>query len=72
MLEDLSIPQKKQTPCKVRTIAETLNSVDKKIFVDACNSEEWSAVILSRELRKRDIEISDRTIRTHRAGACSC
>jgi len=72
MLEDLSIPQKKQTACKVRTIAETLNTTDKQIFLDACNSEEWSAVLLSRELRKRDIEISDRTIRTHRAKGCSC
>lgn len=72
MLEDLSIPEKKQTACKVRNTAETLNPEDKTIFLNACNSEEWSAVLLSRELRKRGIEISDRTIRTHRSGACSC
>ena len=71
MLEDLSIP-KRILNCKVRSISETLNEVDKKIFLEACESPVWTSFALAREFRSRGIDISDRTIRTHRTKGCSC
>jgi len=71
MLEDLT-PPVKMLNCKVRTIAENLESADKEIFLKACESTVWQPFVLARELRKKGIDISDRTIKTHRTKACSC
>ena len=71
MLEDLT-PPKRITACKVRDIAAGLNDKDGQIFKEACESPKWQPFVLSRELRARGIDISDRTIKTHRTKACSC
>jgi hypothetical protein len=71
MLEDLK-PPVKILSCKVRTIAATLNEKDAVIFKEACESHAWQPFVLSRELRKKGIEISDRTIKNHRLKDCSC
>ena len=72
ILEDLNKPDKKVYPCKVRTIKESLSDKDAKTFIEAVNDESWQAYVLARELGKRGIEISDRTIRSHRYKLCSC
>lgn len=72
MLEDLNKPNQKIYPCKVRTIKESLSDKDAKTFIEAVNDESWQAYVLARELAKRGIQISDRTIRYHRQNGCSC
>ena len=71
MLEDLK-PPVKILSCKVRAIAETLDDKDAVIFREACESNLWQPFVLSRELRKKGIQISDRTIKNHRIKDCSC
>ena len=72
MLEDLNKPVEKIYPCKVRTIKESLSDKDAKTFIEAVEDESWQAYVLARELAKRGIEISDRTLRHHRKKGCSC
>lgn len=72
MLEGLRFPEKKRTNCKVRSVSLSLEGKDKEIFDAAIANDAWSAVILAKQLRDMGVEISDRTIRTHRLGQCSC
>jgi hypothetical protein len=71
MLEDLALPEKKQS-CKIRTLAEGMNETDRKIFLQAVENPEWFAHTLSTELKKRGVTVSDKTIRLHRSKGCSC
>lgn len=71
MLEDLNIPQKR-VPCKVRTISETMSNQDKDILLNAVMNPEWPMTTLATELLKRDIQLSEQSIRRHRKKACSC
>ena len=71
MLENLKKP-KTVLSCKVQTLIETLPEEDSKILAEAIKDQEWKAFQLANELRKFDINISDRTIRHHRLGNCSC
>lgn len=71
MLEDMKQPVK-ILPCKIRTIAESLNEKDKEILLKAAIDPNWQPYVLMKELKKREIEVSDRTIRTHRNKECSC
>ena len=70
-LEGLSIP-KKFARCKVAVIKEGLPATDVKILEDAIMNPEWPLLVLSRELMKRNIHVSDNTLRRHRAKACPC
>ena len=71
MLENLKKPETIYS-CKVRTLSGTLAEKDAKILVDAVNDPEWKPFQLANELKKFGVNISDRTIRHHRSGNCSC
>jgi hypothetical protein len=72
MLEDLA-PNVQVYPCRVRTVGETLDSKDRNIFVDALgNNLAWSNNGLSEALAKLGVKISEKSIRKHRRGECSC
>lgn len=71
MLEDLNIPQK-PVPCKVRSISETIDQKDKEILLNAVMNPDWPMTTLARELLKRDIQVSEQSIRRHRTKVCSC
>lgn len=71
MLDDLK-PPKKVGSCKVRTIKQLLNDKDATIFEASVMDEGWPLTVLSRELNKRNISISDNSLRRHRLKGCSC
>jgi hypothetical protein len=71
MLEDLALPVKVFN-CRVRTVKDTLKQPDQDILEAAVNNPEWPYKTLSNELRKRDITISDTSLKNHRERRCSC
>jgi len=72
MLEGMT-PTVKVYPCRVRTIAESLDSADLKIYMDAMsNSAAWTNNGLARALTDRNLTVSEKAIRKHRRGECSC
>lgn len=71
MLEDLVIPAK-ITTCRVRTVASELSKTDAAILEDAVMNPEWACKTLQNELLKREIKLSDTTIKHHREKRCSC
>jgi len=71
MLEDLNIPGKVFS-CRVKSIKNDLSDADAKIFEEAVMNPSWQLTVLSRELKKRNINISDNSMRRHRLKACSC
>lgn len=71
MLEDLTPPTAFRT-CKVGMILETLNDNDKDILNKAVFSPDWPIKTLSRELRKRGIELSETPLGNHRSKNCVC
>jgi len=72
MLEDLSIPVKQVFSCKVKVVKDSLDKADADILEKAINNPEWPLTTLARELQKRNINVSDNTLRRHRMKACSC
>lgn len=71
MLENLE-PATKLLPCKVRTVAETLEPKDRKILEDALADEKWTPYSLSAALGQRGLILSDKSIRKHQMTQCSC
>lgn len=72
MLEDLT-PPARIFPCAVRTLREQLSDSDQAILDAAlANQTLWPNNMLARELSKRGLTISDKPIRKHRSGVCSC
>ena len=71
MLENLQPPARHFT-CKVKTVAEQLETKDKEILLAAIMNPDWKYKTLSNELAKRGIVIVDTTIKAHRIKACSC
>ena len=71
MLEGMT-PTQRKTPCKVRSILESLESKDQVILVNAVSNEAWKAPALARELTARGIAISEKPILAHRRKECSC
>jgi hypothetical protein len=71
MLEDLKLPTYGRS-CKVATVAATLDSKDREILFNAVASTDWPIKTLSRELRKRGIELSDTPLGNHRSKNCVC
>ena len=72
MLEGLT-PPVRVMPCAVRTIMDTLSESDQKILRDAlANEEAWGNTALSKALTDRGLRISEKPIRKHRGGYCSC
>ena len=72
MLEGLK-PLNALRPCLVRTISETLNPADAKIFLDAVNDVNyWKAESLTKALASRGVTIGSKAITRHRQNGCSC
>lgn len=72
MLEDLTPPASGRT-CKVAVIGATLSDTDRKILEDAIASRDlWPIKTLSKELRRRGIELSDTPLTNHRNKTCVC
>lgn len=72
MLEDLKPPVTGRS-CKVGTVAEALDAKDRDILFKAIDDREnWPIKTLSRELRKRGIELSESPLSNHRAKNCVC
>ena len=52
---------------------DTLSESDQKILRDAlANEEAWGNTALSKALTDRGLRISEKPIRKHRGGYCSC
>jgi hypothetical protein len=72
MLEDLTPPITGRS-CKVATVAETLEAKDREILLKAIEDRDtWPIKTLSRELRKRGIELSESPLGNHRTKNCVC
>jgi hypothetical protein len=72
MLENLQPPNKK-TPCKVRTLMDSLNELDAQILEAAVlDSAKWKIKTLADELKSLGLVISEKPLTTHRARLCSC
>ena len=71
MLDDLKLPQRVGT-CKVRTIKQLLDVKDAEILEASVMDVRWPLTVLSRELGKRNISISDNSMRRHRLKECTC
>jgi hypothetical protein len=72
MLEGLQ-PPKRVFNCRVRSVLETLDAKDKKIFEVAIQSFDlWPARTLSNALKQRGVVVSDAAISNHRKRTCSC
>ena len=71
MLEDLTLPAVGRS-CKVAVVLETLDQNDQAILLQAIFSPAWPIKTLSRELRKRGLEISETPLTNHRQKNCVC
>lgn len=71
MLEDLTLPAVGRS-CKVAVVLEGLEPNDQAILVRAIFSPDWPIKTLSRELRKRGLEISETPLTNHRQKNCVC
>ena len=72
MLEDLTPPITGRS-CKVATVIETLDAKDREILLKAIEDRDtWPIKTLSRELRKRGIELSESPLGNHRSKNCVC
>lgn len=72
MLENL-IPPTREEKCKLVAIADTLQTQDRAILLDAlADKVTWSNNGLAEALTKRGIKVSAETIRRHRRQYCPC
>jgi len=72
MLEGLTRPTARTGFCKVADLAKRLPPGDGEILLKAVEDQDWPAKALSRQLREREVLISDTTILRHRRGECPC
>lgn len=67
------VPPVKRTPCRVRTILDELDASDKEILLTALGDViAWSNNGLARVLSQRGVIVTEKPIRKHRNGECSC
>ncbi len=72
LLEGLT-PPRKEFPCGVRKVMETLEPNDQKILrLSLEDAESWPAKTLERALKLRGVSLSEGPIRKHRLRNCSC
>ena len=71
MLEDLK-PPKRIYPCKVRTIKDELELNDRIRFEAAIRDSNWTPWALHLALKEKGIQVTDKGIKRHRDGNCSC
>jgi len=72
MLEDLQPPKRKQYPCNVDRLLNTLDESDQQSLMEALNDEAWTASALSREMTRRGLPLTDKAIKKHRWNECGC
>ena len=71
LLSGLTLPEK-VWPCKVRTIAQTLDKADAEILVAAVMNPEWKYSQLETALAVKGINLGSAIIKRHRLKGCSC
>lgn len=71
MLEDLVIPTR-NVSCRVKTVSAEMTDKDAAILLQAVMNPEWPCKTLQNELLKRDVKLSDTSIKHHREKRCSC
>jgi hypothetical protein len=72
MLEGLAPPERIH-PCAVRFLREKLDDSDRMILDKAlADFDSWPHKTLAKALRERGLMISEKPIRMHRIGQCSC
>jgi len=71
MLESLVIP-KRRYPCRVRDVANELETKDAKILLEASENPEWPYIALEQALGKLGVTVSQSSIKKHRTKVCSC
>lgn len=72
MLEGLTPPERVAT-CGVRSLRERLDESDRSIFDKAlADFDAWPHKTLAAALTQRGASISEKPIRKHRLGECSC
>jgi len=72
MLEGLAPPDR-VTSCAVRTIRQRLDEADRVILDKALGElDAWPHKTLAAALTLRGVKISEKPIRMHRSGLCSC
>lgn len=72
MLEDMTPPLNGRS-CKVAVIGLTMSESDRMILYKAIESKDvWPIKTLSKELRKRGVELSDTPLTNHRNKTCVC
>ena len=70
---NLTPPNPRVRPCRIRSIANELTEKDREIFITAVNSPgKWPARALSTQLRENGLDISEGPIWAHRKGECTC
>jgi aspartokinase len=72
MLEGLTPPERVFS-CLVRKLRESLDESDQRILdLAIADGDSWPSKTLAVALTERGLPISDKPIRKHRAGLCSC
>ena len=72
LLEGLT-PPRKEFPCGVRKVMETLEPDDQKVLrLSLEDFDSWPAKTLERALKMRGVSLSEGPIRKHRLRTCSC
>jgi hypothetical protein len=72
MLEGMTPPERVM-PCAVRSLRENLDDADQLILDKAlADFDAWPHKTLAKALSDRGVMISEKPIRKHRTGLCSC
>ena len=71
MLEDLK-PNKRIYPCRIRTIKDQLELDDRIRLEAALRDKDFAAWALHQALKAKGIIVTDKSIKRHRDGNCSC
>lgn len=65
-------PPKKQRPCLVRTITESLPTDEADALRQMLADPDWNSADISRALADEGVEVSRERVRIHRNDDCSC
>lgn len=65
-------PPKRQRPCLVRTVIESLPTDEADALRQMLADNDWNAADISRALADEGVDVSRERIRVHRHDDCSC
>ena len=71
LLDDMT-PPVIVSSCRVRSIADSLDEADKKIFMAALADPRWSNRALATAMNDRGFELGVSSIQKHKSRGCSC